>query len=165
MKRQHAGLVDTSVDTFKAESVNLSAEAIGARIKEARKALGLTQDALAALAGAKSKSGLQDNEAGKNMPGGQMIGALARAGINTNWLLTGEGPMLSRDLSPPTVSEAHLDLDRLALAIEATEEGLEAAQRTMKPKKKAELILAVYELLEEPSISKERVLKLVKLAA
>lgn len=62
-------------------------------MKAARKSLGLTQDALANMAGATSNRGLQDNEAGKSMPGGQMIRALARAGINANWLLTGEGTM------------------------------------------------------------------------
>lgn len=68
--------------------------AVGLRIKAARKALGLTQDELSSAAGARSKSGLQDNEAGKNMPGGQMIGALVALGVNSNWLLTGEGQML-----------------------------------------------------------------------
>ncbi len=58
-----------------------------------------------------------------------------------------------------------LDAARLRLAIEATEEGLEAAGRVMSPNKKAELVLAVYDLLEEPTITKERILKLVKLAA
>lgn len=33
----------------------------------------------------------------------------------------------------------------------------------MATDKKAELVLAVYDLLEEPSVTKERVLKLVKL--
>lgn len=31
------------------------------------------------------------------MPGGQMLGALARLGINTNWVLTGDGQMLLSD--------------------------------------------------------------------
>lgn len=58
-----------------------------------------------------------------------------------------------------------LDAARLRLAIEAAEEGLAAAGRVMTPDKKAELVLAIYDLLEEPAITKERVLKLVKLAA
>ena len=48
---------------------------------------------------------------------------------------------------------------------ETRREGLAAAKRTMATDKKAELVLAVYDLLEEPSVTKERVLKLVKLAA
>jgi hypothetical protein len=35
----------------------------------------------------------------------------------------------------------------------------------MAPDKKAELVIAVYDLFGESSVSKERVLKLVKLAA
>lgn len=104
MKCQPASEVDTSVDAYRCSSVNLSKKEIGARFKVARKAVGLTQDALAALAGATSKRGLQDNEAGDTMPGGQMIGALVHAGINANWLLTGEGPMLLADLAPKPAS-------------------------------------------------------------
>lgn len=80
------------------ESVRLDTVAIGARIKMSRETLGLTQDELARVAGSPSKSGLQSNEYGRTMPGGQMIGALVHAGINANWLLTGEGPMLLKDL-------------------------------------------------------------------
>lgn len=163
MKHQPTIPVDACVDTSKAESVNLNLPQIGARIKEARKALGMPQDALAALAGARSKSGLQDNEAGKNMPGGQMIGALVAAGVNANWVLTGQGPMLISALQRPAAA-GELDSARMRLAIETTEEGLQAARRVMSPGKKAELVLAVYDLLEEPAIARERVLKLVKSA-
>jgi len=58
-----------------------------------------------------------------------------------------------------------LDMPRFLLAIEAVEEGLAASNRTMLPDKKAELFLAVYDMMEEPTITKDRVLKLVKLAA
>ena len=98
------------------------------------------------------------------MPGGQMIGTLVRAGINANWLLMGEGPMLLADLKP-SVPAGMLDPERLQASIQAVDEGLANAERVMKPEKKAELILAVYDLLQEPSVTKERVLRLVKLAA
>ena len=94
MKRPQNQKVDSSVDALPEKASTLDLPAIGLRIKAARKALGLTQEALAEMAGARSKSGLQDNEAGKNMPGGQMIGALVQAGINANWLLSGDGEML-----------------------------------------------------------------------
>lgn len=81
-----------------AGNVRLDTAAIGTRIKMSREALGLTQDELARLAGSPSKSGLQSNEYGRTMPGGQMIGTLVRAGINANWLLTGDGPMLLSEL-------------------------------------------------------------------
>ncbi|MBW7901220.1 MAG: helix-turn-helix transcriptional regulator [Rhodocyclaceae bacterium] len=94
MKRQPGRNVDSPVDASRAETVNLTATSVGKRIKVARTALGLTQDKLAAMAGATSNRGLQDNEGGRSIPGGQMIGALVAAGVNANWLLTGEGEML-----------------------------------------------------------------------
>ncbi len=99
MNRQPTSGVDTSVDTSGVESVNALKRDIGGRIKQARGAVGLTQDGLATLAGARSKSGLQDNEKGDSMPGGQILGALARVGINTNWILTGAGEMLTSSLN------------------------------------------------------------------
>ena len=104
MKHQPESRLTLSVDTFGGESVNLNVAEIGARIKAARNALGLTQDALAKLAGAPSKAGLQHNEAGRAMPGGQMIGTLVAAGVNANWLLTGDGSMLLADLASPTAA-------------------------------------------------------------
>jgi len=120
MKRPPIEKVDTSVDAFDVKASTYDLLEIGARIKVARKAVGLTQEALALLAGAKSKSGLQDNEAGKNMPGGQMIRALVRAGVNANWLLTGDGPMLLADLVPQPVAHVRINVDALEAIIEAT---------------------------------------------
>ena len=71
--------------------------AVGARLKEARAALGLTQKELCALVEMPLPS-LRDYELGKRIPGGEAIGGLVRAGINANWLLTGEGPMLLANL-------------------------------------------------------------------
>ncbi|MDP2808680.1 MAG: helix-turn-helix transcriptional regulator [Rhodocyclaceae bacterium] len=68
-------------------------------MKAAREALGLTQDALALAVGG-SKRGIQNNEALKSVPGGEVICGLVCLGINANWLLTGEGSMLLSDLAP-----------------------------------------------------------------
>lgn len=99
MKQQPDDKVVASVVTSAFESDNLSLVEIGKRIRAARKALKLTQDAFARLANATSNRGIQDNEAGKSMPGGQILGALARLGINTNWILTGTGEMLTSSLN------------------------------------------------------------------
>lgn len=95
---------------------------IGARMRAARVALGLTQEGLAqAVAG--SKPGIRDNEGGKNVPGGKVIFGLISLGINANWLLTGEGPMLLKDLAPVAVAEQPLqvkiNVKALAAAIDA----------------------------------------------
>lgn len=174
------------------------------------------------------------------MPGGEAIQGLTKLGINSNWLLTGNGSMLLANKKTPTIDEydyeelgrafaealglsmddlllaraevtkamegirpddnnlegtypkflaqlreaylnaakalirkspfvvaaqTNLDMPRFLLAIEAVEEGLEASNRTMTPAKKAELFMAVYDMMEEPTNTKARVLKLVKLAA
>lgn len=137
-------------------------QAVGERLKEARAALRLTQKELCAKVEMPLPS-LRDYELGKRIPGGDAIAALIRAGINANWLLTGEGPMLLAELG--AVPAGALDQKRLQEALQATDEGLSAAGRTMRPEKKAELVLAIYDLLQEPAVTKERVLKLVKLAA
>ena len=71
--------------------------------------------------------------------------------------------MLLSDLSSTDI----LDTARLRLSVETVEEGLRVTKRTMAPGKKAELILAVYDLYADGVSAqvKERVLRLVKSAA
>ena len=82
--------VDTSTD--KASTI-----AIGARIKEARAALGLSQQDLADAIGG-SKRGIQDNESGVNAPASTLLRGIVGLGVNANWLLTGHGPIFLSDL-------------------------------------------------------------------
>lgn len=82
--------VDTS--TEKASTID-----IGARIKQARAALGLSQQALADAIGG-SKRGIQDNESGANAPASTLLRGIVALGVNANWLLTGDGPMLLSEL-------------------------------------------------------------------
>ncbi|MGX2038784.1 hypothetical protein ACWJKU_01440 [Methylocaldum sp. MU1018] len=70
---------------------------------------------------------------------------------------------LRKTAQPPEAPPA-LDLDRMKLAIEAVEEGL--AGRRIDPGKKANIILAAYDLLVEPTEeAKGKVLKFIKAAA
>lgn len=115
-------------------------------------------------------------EKGPSEPGSGALTGLATGGVNIHWLLTGEGEMLLADMQTAQYqdnqSAASLTLDRekIVLAIETVEEGLQITGRVMKPNKKAELIMAVYDLLSEqseqqPPIKKETLLRLVKSAA
>lgn len=63
------------------------------RLKEARAALRLKQEELAAQSGV-SYSAYQKYEIGRSAPGADALEGFVRAGINANWLLTGEGSML-----------------------------------------------------------------------
>ncbi len=73
--------------------------------------------------------------------------------------------MLLTNMIKPHPTLGALDADRLRLAIETIEEVIATTHNTMTPAKKADLALAVYELLEEPGVNKERLLKLVKFVA
>ena len=86
--------------------------------------------------------------------------------IDYNWLLTGEGEMRKKPAFDIQKQEqGELDNEQLTLAIETVEEVLEEAEKTMLPKKKALLIMAVYDLFkDEDKPMKQPVLKLVRSA-
>lgn len=123
------------------------------RLKEERKRLGFNQAEFSGLAG-RTKKTMIDYEKGISSPDARFLSAIASAGADVQYILTGVRMLLG------------VDVDRLTLAIETVEEGLEKTKRTMKPDKKAELVIAVYDLFEEPTpVAKQSVLRLVQSAA
>lgn len=88
-------VVDAVVDSVGA--VDNHKKIIGDRLKEARKALEMTQKQMVAASGIPLPS-LRDYEGGNRMPGGDAIASFLSVGINANWLLTGHGPMLWNDV-------------------------------------------------------------------
>lgn len=62
----------------------------------------------------------QNYEGGMRAPNTEAWECFVRAGINANWLLTGEGPMLLADLAPPAVAAQSLQInvDTLKAVIE-----------------------------------------------
>lgn len=118
MKHQGTPVLTPQPDASGQESVRLDLVAIGQRMKEARKALRMTQDDLAAKVGGASKRGIQDNEAGKSMPGGQVVGTLATLGINVNWLMTGDGKVLLKDLAPSAAEYSQINIGALTAIME-----------------------------------------------
>lgn len=99
------------------------------------------------------------------------------AGVTIDWLATGKGFKWLRDLSEAQESlkgrqkesESEStpldDRERLKIAIEAVEEGLAIIRKKMPPDKKAELVLAAYDLISESENSHEKVVNLIKLSA
>lgn len=67
-------------------------EGLTQRLRLIRSQLGFTQKEMAERVNVKYRS-WQDYENGKSVPGGKVLGGIALLGVNTNWLLTGEGPM------------------------------------------------------------------------
>jgi len=69
---------------------------VGERMRDWRRALGLTQAAMADRLGMHIGV-LKKYEQGLNVPGGEALAAIARTGVDMTWLLTGAGQM-----RPPT---------------------------------------------------------------
>lgn len=72
---------------------------LGTRLKEVRNILGMSQTAIA-KATESSLPSWQGYEAGKNVPGGKVLEALSRIGIDANWVLTGNGKMMLDSSNP-----------------------------------------------------------------
>lgn len=83
-------------------------EELGARIREAREAAGLTQSQLAARVGTRSGRGgtVSDWEAGRGDLSAEVLAEIRReTDCDGHWLLTGEGTMEKRS---PTDAEKRL---------------------------------------------------------
>ncbi len=75
--------------------------------------------------------------------------------VNLPWLLQGVQE-----------NQGGLDKQLLRIVIEAVEEGLNELNLALKPDKKAELILHIYEMYEEdPEVDRKKVLRLIRLVA
>jgi len=85
--------VDAFVDAFGVKASTLNLSVLGARMKAAREAIGLSQIEFNEKFGHGSARTYQKNEAGSNEAGIVLAESFARAGINVNWLMTGEGEM------------------------------------------------------------------------
>lgn len=88
------------------------------------------------------------------------------AGVSIEWLAAGRGPRQRQRAQPEVIS----DRDRLVTAIRAVEQGLSLIGRTMAPDKKAELILAAYELISQDDATAQaaqsaKIIQFIKLAA
>ncbi|MGQ0530557.1 MAG: helix-turn-helix domain-containing protein [Panacagrimonas sp.] len=145
-----------------------SATSIGDRLRAAREAMGLTQPALAAAAGI-PLSTQQKYEGDHRQPGADSLAGYVRAGISAHWLLVGKPPMLLKDLY--AIPPGALDAEQLKTVIVAIEEALEEflseQHLHLAPDKKADLILALYELTRDSGTKPQRstILRLVRSAA
>ncbi|MDO9104904.1 MAG: helix-turn-helix transcriptional regulator [Methylovulum sp.] len=133
---------------------------IGTRLKQWRLYNNLNQDDASSLLGVPFST-YQKYEMSVSKPGSEAMEAFSRAGIDVNWLLTGEGEMLRADRSTPALSmPGALDMNRLRfmnrlrLAVEAVEETLRIFGGEMTPVKKGEAVVQVYVMLEEEEVGK-----------
>lgn len=124
------------------------------RLVDERKRLGLTQAEAGDVCGV-SREMWSRYEKGKASMGSDVLARFAFAGADANYILTGVR----------VAASLNADRDRLALAIEAVEEGLAAIGRKLDPDKKARLILAAFDLMAEPGEAKNKVVELIRLVA
>lgn len=130
------------------------------RLREVRATLGFTQEQFAELGGVK-KQAQSMYESGKRFPDAEYLTAIAGAGADVLYILTGERrssvPLPEASQLPPRLRE------RLASAISAVEAGLEAVNRGASPKIKAELIMAAYDILSrDGEAATAQIIRLVK---
>lgn len=128
------------------------------RLREERERLGLSQADFGAIGGVKKLAQI-NYEKGDRHPDSAYLSAIAAAGSDVLYILTGQ-----RGQMAPQAAALN-DRTRLKSAIEAVEEGLSETKRRLPPAKKAELVLAAYDLLAEPTASRGNVVQLVRLAA
>jgi transcriptional regulator with XRE-family HTH domain len=123
---------------------------ISARLRAAREAIGKGQAEFSRENGL-SPGTYRKNENGVTEAGICLAGVFIRAGINANWLLTGEGPMLLKDL-PDLVELAALrarpeqpppaEIDQALLA--TTIEGILRARPDASPAQVAAMAVEFY---------------------
>ena len=110
-------------------------EQMGSRLVQARKGLGMTQDAFSAHTGL-PLSTLKKYEGSHTVPGADALALIAQAGINVHWLLTGCGEMFidSPAVSPtPVVAsatrvETRINVDALAAAFDGASKQAQPGQ-------------------------------------
>jgi transcriptional regulator with XRE-family HTH domain len=120
-----------------------------------------SQSDLSALFGIK-QTRLSNYERCRNEPNYDLVKAIcSHFDVNIEWFLFGTGPMRNDEAAP---HQAAVDREILRSAIEAVEEGLAVTHRTLSPDKKAALVMAAYDLIEE-SGSAGKVIELIRIVA
>lgn len=100
LSRNHVYGVVTWVVALAKKDTTIDLKAIGARMKAAREALGsLSQSSFNEQYGYGSTRSFQKNESGETEGGMSVVLSFVEAGINANWLLTGQGPMRLAELA------------------------------------------------------------------
>lgn len=133
-------------------------DSLGKRLRAARGKL--SQSDLAAQVGVAHNT-LSRWERDQQIPDANSLAAIcSKLSISPAWMLLGEGDMHGG----PAPSRPVPDKEILRSALEAVEEGLRVTRRTLPPDKKAALIMAAYDLIEE-SGSAGKVIELIRIVA
>lgn len=136
---------------------------VSSRLREIAKIKSMSLKDISDVTGVKYRT-IQNYVAEERSLGSEFLTAMStHLGVSASWILSGEGPMMLPSTGERSIPQ--LDRDRLCLAIEAVEEGLDAFDRVASPEIKAGLIIAAYELLEaEGEKATAQIIRLVKSA-
>ncbi|MFY3955503.1 helix-turn-helix domain-containing protein [Achromobacter xylosoxidans] len=134
-----------------AECRNMRIE-IGARLKDERERLGMTQQDFAALGGASKRSQIEWEKGGQ-VPNAEFLAALDARGVDVLYVVTGR-----RD----ETNQVSTELQRMADAWETLEMALEAAGRELSPAKKRKAADALYQASKaQMSMDKDKLTELI----
>lgn len=125
----------------------------------------MNQTALGELGGVGKRAQI-NYEQNLRQPDSGYLARIEKFGIDVLYMLTGRHGDAAT--SAPVVSQAEpvlSDRARLEAAISAVEEGLAETRRKLPPAKRAELILAAYDLMAQPKQTRANVIRLVRTAA
>ncbi len=130
---------------------------VPSRFKEERERLKANQSEVADWCAVAVKT-VRRWEQGTPIPSDKLA-VLASHGADVQYILTGKRAAPGRPVA--------VDHQLLTLVIEAVEEGLEEAELEMAPAKKAELVVALYDLYADTGkeVDKAKVLRLIRTAA
>lgn len=108
---------------------------IGTRLREERKRLGMDQATFGEIGGVKALA-QHTYESGKRTPDAKYLEAVAAAGADVLYIVTGARSLSAKDLEA--------DIERYGMAWETLELALEATGREMSPAKKRKAADALY---------------------
>lgn len=107
---------------------------IGARLKEERERLGMTQQDFAALGGASKRSQIEWEKGGQ-VPNAEFLAAIDGRGVDVLYIVTGRRY---------EVEQVDAELQRMADAWETLDRALAQVGRTLSPEKKRKAAEALY---------------------
>jgi transcriptional regulator with XRE-family HTH domain len=116
---------------------------VGERLKLFRESLNMGQAQLAATLDG-TVGGYQKNEQGISAPNSKALSKLHGLGLNVNWLLSGEGPMLRTSLPLGAGAPADEDVRAYGDCVEILESALAKLGRTLAPEKKRIALDSMY---------------------
>lgn len=141
------------------ESAN---QTIGDRLRIFREYKKCTQAQFAIEMGM-STTGLQSNESNRSLPNSKLLIELYAVGLNVNWLLSGEGEMLMKNVS---TSVTPSDIKLYGDAMEAIDYLLQQGNKVASYQQRRALVDALYQASKQAGeVDKTMAVMLAKIAA